>query len=1036
MTKIIICPSSLQSRDPILYGAADNKSDVSIFTCDKVSDLPSLDGITDITHIAFMYHMRASKSIPIEDDVNVTQYDDSGNPVGTEYDEFGEVTHMPSEEIGTEYRIFNKGIIEWITKMKETNSSLEIIDLLTCNIPSAIGNAERTIVTNETGLTLRYSLDQTGNSPNGNWVLESDGVDVKSLYFTDDIENWDDVLDNQLRLNIIDYAINRVDGYGSNIILNNNNDLYITVQNTTQVDASNSNTITNNDDILLFDDEFDFSGDFSVEFNFDINFNSSNKFVNFGIGLLDSSSNDTQIGFQLIDHWASITSTIQYDLYVDGDISTNTIPPYTNIVNGKFTITRTGSSISFVLTNNNDSVTLIDKTFTSDSVQSLSRLSIKNKAIYYEPADDNWQLVSKIHSLEANSSYVIPPISTLPPVYNLIDVDTTSEPGKTIYRLKNDINISTLVTDGYITDAANFYMHLAEDEIFDGSGHTIDCDRDNVTRTTALFTVQNVVVPGADGTEPIELTDAIFEDFPTIRNLNVTSAATDISYESLIVTGYSDTFYIHDVTLDITYFKGGISGFAGRYCSTFKIKDCVCNVTDYYSHTTNSGFIGQFCSGYKIVGCTTDGTINTHFGGICGSYQGYRDTHSNDTSFNSYITDTLYPGVKFRLVVDNCKHYGNVNNNSSGIVGSSFGHRISHNRNRSDVFDGNNYLIKDCVQDNGTIHVASGGICGQFLGNSSGSDDGDSYINIYINNCHSLKSDGAGYTISQTSGGIVARNYTGSAHNRKIYIEIKNCTNRLPIIVGHQSSNNYKGAGLIASGFCNSQNSSFLIQNCTNYGSIQVNQAGILQIGQVPVNISPNERVIDNCVNYGQIGITHGGANTSGGHSANGRAGGIVSCNANGSNILIRNCVNYGEMNDELSGGIAGGTFRESQSSSGITDDELSQKCVILHCVNEGAINANHCGGIIGGGDSITTTERDTTNNYDSSDYNAIRTPFVIDHCVNNGTLSTGLTGSGQLTGDKLYNVNVTRTIVPGNNRFSASYDYTENSDNPNPNAI
>lgn len=1030
MTKIIICPSSLQSRDPILYGAADNKSDVSIFTCDKVSDLPSLDGITDITHIAFMYHMRASKSIPIEDDVNVTQYDDSGNPVGTEYDEFGEVTHMPSEEIGTEYRIFNKGIIEWITKMKESNSSLEIIDLLTCNIPSAIGNSERTIVNNETGLTLRYSLDQTGNSPNGNWVLESDNVDVKSLYFTDDIDNWDDVLDNQLKLYAGDYAHKIADGYGSNIVLNTNNDIYHTIQNTTQVDASNLNTITSNDDILLFDDEFDFSGDFSVEFNFDINFNSSNKFVNFGIGLLDSTSNDTQIGFQLIDHWSSISSTIQYDLYVDGDISTNTIPAGTipagtNIVNGKFTITRTGSSISFVLTNNNNGTnTLINETFTSVSVQSLSRLSIKNKAVYYELADDTWQLITTIHSLEANDSYVI-----RPSINNLIDVDTTSEPGKTIYRLKNDINISTLVTDGFITDAANFYMHIAEDEIFDGSGHTIDCDISNVTRTSSLFTVENVDVPGV---QPIELTDAIFEDFPTIRNLNVTNAKLKGSHNGVLIAETNDTFYIHDVTVNVLLQDNYTSGFTSRHCSTFKIKDCVSNITDYTDYHNCSGFIGESNSVYKIVGCTTYGDLYNQSGGICGMNQGYRDSKKLDnvTSIVTYITDPLYPGVKFRLVIDDCKHDGNVQSFSGGIVGQSFGKRYSYRRTRTDVFDRNNFLIKNCIQDNGTIHVHSGGITSQYLGSSSASssayDENHSpdnvYINIYINNCHVLKTNNGSYTISQGSGGIIGNNSfnpDASVAIRKIYIEIKNCTNMLPIVVGHSNINNYFGGGICCKDFGIQQYSSFLIQNCTNYGSLQNNQAGIVQFRPRQYLVSHTERIIDNCVNYGDI---------------NGRSGGIICRNANGSNVLVRNCINYGAINSDFAGGIAGGTFRGSAVSPVITDDELSQNCVILHCVNKGVINANHCGGIIGGGDSITTTERDDT--YGSNNYNAIRTPFVIDHCVNNGTLSTGLTGSGQLTGDNLYNVKVTRTIVPGNNRFSASYDYTENSDNPNPNPI
>jgi len=49
-------------------------------------------------------------------------------------------------------------------------------------------------IESDLGINIQYSLDPTGNSPQGNWVLESDNVNVKDVYFTEDINNWSSVL--------------------------------------------------------------------------------------------------------------------------------------------------------------------------------------------------------------------------------------------------------------------------------------------------------------------------------------------------------------------------------------------------------------------------------------------------------------------------------------------------------------------------------------------------------------------------------------------------------------------------------------------------------------------------------------------------------------------------------------------------------------------------------------------------------------------------------------------------------------------------
>jgi hypothetical protein len=91
---------------------------------------------------------------------------------------FGETSYMGS-------RWFTQEFVNFI----ELNPTI-IIDLITCNLSSVDFieelNRIRLLYPN---VTIEYSLDQTGSLP-GNWILESSGIDIKGIYFTEKIDNW------------------------------------------------------------------------------------------------------------------------------------------------------------------------------------------------------------------------------------------------------------------------------------------------------------------------------------------------------------------------------------------------------------------------------------------------------------------------------------------------------------------------------------------------------------------------------------------------------------------------------------------------------------------------------------------------------------------------------------------------------------------------------------------------------------------------------------------------------------------------------
>jgi hypothetical protein len=48
------------------------------------------------------------------------------------------------------------------------------------------------------GINIRYSTDETGNNKDGgDWILESDNVNIKELYFNENIYNWDVLLEKK-----------------------------------------------------------------------------------------------------------------------------------------------------------------------------------------------------------------------------------------------------------------------------------------------------------------------------------------------------------------------------------------------------------------------------------------------------------------------------------------------------------------------------------------------------------------------------------------------------------------------------------------------------------------------------------------------------------------------------------------------------------------------------------------------------------------------------------------------------------------------
>jgi hypothetical protein len=155
---------------------------------DSASLLASLESLNNISHLAFLYKSDGNCDLPFF----------VSSPV-------------------SEYAFFSQEIVNLIHQLKIENASL-VVDILSCNLNTPEFAESVNKIEAALNIDIRYSLDQTGNSPNGNWVMESDNVDIRDVYFTDAIAVWSGVLDFTLQsitvagglVNVVEYDTNHI----------------------------------------------------------------------------------------------------------------------------------------------------------------------------------------------------------------------------------------------------------------------------------------------------------------------------------------------------------------------------------------------------------------------------------------------------------------------------------------------------------------------------------------------------------------------------------------------------------------------------------------------------------------------------------------------------------------------------------------------------------------------------------------------------------------------------------------------------------
>ncbi len=173
MTKLVIIHPRIE--DSLLQSFA---SDVIPVQYNAQLTKEQLLSYGPVSHIAFLYHYPGFERLPFFPDsiLSANASDSSLKPT---------------------YKYFSNNVIDIIKSLRDANSNGQqfVIDILSCDLNSQRYKDELALIETDLNVDIRYSLDKTGNPSSGaNWVLESDNVNIRDLYFTQNILSWNGVL--------------------------------------------------------------------------------------------------------------------------------------------------------------------------------------------------------------------------------------------------------------------------------------------------------------------------------------------------------------------------------------------------------------------------------------------------------------------------------------------------------------------------------------------------------------------------------------------------------------------------------------------------------------------------------------------------------------------------------------------------------------------------------------------------------------------------------------------------------------------------
>lgn len=159
MKSLILLESYIKDLDIFKNSIKDIHKQITYYENTLVSDIiKEVDN--SFTNLAFVYHNPGHCEVPF----------------------------FLEDNLKRKFKYFSDNLISLFNQIKKITGNLTI-DLITCNLNREDFKTEIQMIENEFNIKFNYSVDLTGND-HGNWIMENTGLDIKDLYFNENIKDW------------------------------------------------------------------------------------------------------------------------------------------------------------------------------------------------------------------------------------------------------------------------------------------------------------------------------------------------------------------------------------------------------------------------------------------------------------------------------------------------------------------------------------------------------------------------------------------------------------------------------------------------------------------------------------------------------------------------------------------------------------------------------------------------------------------------------------------------------------------------------
>jgi hypothetical protein len=193
MKKFVFYDDSIKNDKLLLDSLHNNIQKYHVTQDSTINELLDNIDFYNIEYLGFLFHYQGANFVPFFCDEMMKQVEPIENN-----DNLLHIHRLKIHE--PKYYSFSDTFVDFLKTIRNNSGVSFVVDILSCDFNSETFKKDAQKLEEELDIVIRYSVDQKGNSPQGNWIMESHDVNVKDLYFIESIHLWNGILSDEIQV--------------------------------------------------------------------------------------------------------------------------------------------------------------------------------------------------------------------------------------------------------------------------------------------------------------------------------------------------------------------------------------------------------------------------------------------------------------------------------------------------------------------------------------------------------------------------------------------------------------------------------------------------------------------------------------------------------------------------------------------------------------------------------------------------------------------------------------------------------------------